>query len=200
MIEGPHNPIDRLIANAAARTLEVRVCSRGDLVDRHIEAVTALNAVNDADGGSLAEGSATRAALQAVKDVEDEREAETVTVTLQSISDEKWANLLRQHAPSKAERRAGHDHDPKTFPPAAVAACALSPEITVTQATALRGALPSGEWNKLWVGAMSLNVIELPHPKLAAATELLRASEASSTTPPREGSLAGGSSAGSGEQ
>lgn len=199
MTEGPHNPIDRLIANAQARTLEVRVCSRGDLVDRHIEAVQALNSIDDGDG-SLAEGSASRAALQAVKDIEDEMEAETVTVVMSSVSDEKWANLLRRHAPSKAERRAGHDHDPQTFPPAAVSACAVEPEISLAQATALRGALPPGEWNKLWVAAFSLNVLETPHPKLAAATELLQASEGSSTTPPREGSLAGGSLAGSGAQ
>lgn len=187
--------IDDLIATAQPRTQLVRICARGDLVAAHAEAVEALGRVADDETASLGDP-ATRDAAAAVIAVEEEMDAATVTFTVASVSRQVWNDLLAAHPPSKEQRRAGHDHDPATFPVAAVAACVSDPEITLDQAKKLVAALPAGEWNKLWVAALSLNITETPHPKLAAATELLRVNGQSSTTSgngasPEEGSLAG---------
>jgi hypothetical protein len=191
--------IDELIATAQPRTEKVRICARGDLVARHQEAVVALGAATEGDD-SLAGSPATREAAGAVVAIEAEMEAATVTFTVASVSRQRWADLLAAHPPSKEERRAGQDHDPKRFPVAVVAACTKDPAMTVEQAGQLAGVLPSGEWNKLWLAILGLNVTGIPAPKLLAATELLQANGTSSTTPLDEGSPEDGSLAGSGAQ
>lgn len=186
--------IDDLIATAQPRTEKVRICARGDLVAAHADAQAELHAAASKDD-SLAGSPETVAAAEAVVRLEEQIEAATATIEVRSVSRDTWADLLRDHPPSKEERRAGHDHDPKTFPPAAVAACT---DLTAEQATALSAKLPPGEWNKLWVAALTLNVTGMPSPKSVAATELLRANEQSSTTSPNGASPVDGSLAGSG--
>lgn len=193
--------IDDLIATAQPRTQEVPICARGDLVAAHEEAVRAYQAALKADD-SLAGNPASVDAAEAVTAIEAAIEAATVTIVVRSVSRDAWADLLRDHPPSKEERRAGHDYNPKTFPPAAVAACT---DLTLEQSQALASeredgtpVLPPGEWAKLWTATFMLNVTETPRPKLAAATDLLRASGRSSTTSVPEASPVDGSLAGSG--
>ena len=193
------DPVDELIATAQPRTEQVRICARGDLVAKHQEAVSVLKAATDADE-SLTGSAEVKAAAGAVVAVEAEMEAATVTFTVASTSRQKWADLLATYPPSKEERRAGHDHDPTRFPVAAVAACVASPPLTIDQAAKLAQVLPAGEWNKLWLAVLGLNITGTPAPKLAAATELLQASGTSLTTSGPEGSLEDGSLAGSGAQ
>lgn len=191
--------VDDLIATAQPRTEVVRICARGDLVTRHAEAVAHLRDTATGDE-SLAGNPATVAAAEAVKAIEDEQDAATVEFTVQAVSRKTWADLLAKHGPSPEDRRAGHDHNPQTFPVAAIAACVKDPELSLDQALKLSEVLHTGEWNKLWVAVVGLNVTGTPSPKLAAATDLLRANEHSSTTPPTGESPEGGSLAGSGEQ
>lgn len=192
---------DRL-ARAKPRTEIVPVCLDGSLVNKHQEAVVALAAATASDD-SLAIDPEVHACAQAVRDVEAEIEDATIRFKLGTVSREVWADLLAAFPPSKEERRAGHDHDPKRFPPAAVKACTLEPEdftIEDAQAIAKSDSVPAGEFNKLWAVVFGLNVTGTPAPKLAAATELLRANALSSTTPPPAESPEDGSLAGSGEQ
>lgn len=189
--------IDDLIATAQPRTEVVRICARGDLVSRHQEAVARLRESTSGDD-SLAGNPATQAAAGEVVAIEAEQDAATVDFTVHAVSRQVWADLLAKHPPSAEDRRAGHDHNPQTFPVAAIAACV--DDLSVEQATKLSEVLHMGEWNKLWVTVIGLNVTGTPTPKLAAATDLLRANEPSSTTSLPEESPEGGSLAGSGEQ
>lgn len=189
--------IDDLIATAQPRTEVVRICARGDLVASHAEAVQALADATKGDD-SLAGSPEVHAAAQAVTAVEAEMDASTVEFVVRSVSRRTWADLLAKFPPSKEERRAGHDHDPDKFPPAAIAACI--DEMSAEQATKLADVLPAGEFHKLWMAALRLNITETPHPKLAAATELLQANGRSSTTSVNGASPDPGSLAGSGEQ
>lgn len=191
--------IDDLIATAQPRTEVVRICARGDLVARHQEAVQALADATRGDD-SLGAGPEVTAAAGAVVAIESEMEAATVEFTLGSVSRKAWADLLAKHPPSNEQRRSGADHDPDTFPVAAIAACCKDPEMTEEQSERLADVLPPGEWFKLWSTALRLNVSETPHPKLAAATDLLRANGQSSTTADPEDSPEVGSLAGSGAQ
>lgn len=192
---------DRL-AKAKPRTETVRLCLDGSLVNKHQSAVVALNAAM-ADDDTLAVGEDVRDAAEIVRDVEAEMDAATIVFTVGTVSREKWADLLAQFPPSKEERRAGHDHDPRMFPVHAVAACIQDPaDFTIADALALASSdsVPPGEWNKLWVEALRLNVSSTPAPKLKAASGLLQANEPSSTTPPNTVSPEDGSLAGCGEQ
>lgn len=182
-----------LIATARPRTAEVQVCARGDLVDRHALLSAQLN--DKAQGeDTLAGNPAVQELSQEILDVQAEMEASTVTFVMQSVSRLTWANLLAKHPPRDEDRALKNDHNSLTFPVAAVAACAKSPKLSVDEATRLANAIPTGEWAKLWMAALGLNIIENPHPKLAAATELARPSAGSSTTPANAASLAPSSS------
>ncbi len=191
--------LDDLIATAQPRTQLVRICARGDLVAKHAEAVAVMQSALGSDD-TLAGSDESRDAAEAVVAVEAEMEAATVTFTVGSVSRHKWANLLAKYPPSAQDRRAGHDHDPEKFPVAAVAECVIDPDLSPLQAQQLADVLPPGEWNKLWIAALTLNITGTPAPKLAAATELLQANGQSSTTPPPVASPEDGSLAGGGEQ
>ena len=189
--------IDELIATAQPRTQQVRICARGDLVAAHEQAAEAYRAALEGDD-SLAGSADSKAAAEAVVAIEDEMEASTVDIPVSAVSRKVWADLLASHPPSKEQKRLGHIYDPETFSIAMVAACVDG--LDEAKAKALAEAIPHAEWAKLENAAFALNVTETPHPKLPAATELLRANGQSSTTPPSEESPEDGSLAGSGEQ
>lgn len=192
--------IDDLIATAQPQTEVVRVCARGELVPAHEEAVKALAEAAQADDSLAGVSPEVAAAAEAVKAIEDEQEAHTLSLTVTAVSRNRWANLLAQHPPTKEQRRIGHFADPASFPVAVVAECVVELEGDVSKAEKLADILSMAEWNKLESAALRLNGEETPHPKLAAATVILQTNGHSSTTSPPEASLEGGSLAGSGKQ
>jgi hypothetical protein len=182
--------VDDLIATAQPRTITVRVCARGDLVDLHAELTEQLRqALDDDHARSIGDAVGDEAARIAdeIARVEAEQEEHTVEFRLRSIGSLAWANLLRSHTP-----RPGIDHHLRfnlaTFPPAAVAACVVEPAMSVDQACRLYGSddepgvLHSAEWDKLFGAAFSLNETETPRPKLPAAIGSLLQSGRSSTS------------------
>lgn len=189
--------IDELIATAQPRTHQVRICARGDLVAAHEQAVEAYRQALEGDD-SLAGSADSKAAAEAVVAIEDEMDASTVEIAVSAVSRKVWADLLAANPPTKEQKRLGHIYNPDTFSVAMVAACVK--DLDEAKAKELSEAIPHAEWAKLENAAFALNVTETPHPKLPAATELLRANGQSSTTSDPEGSREAGSLAGSGEQ
>ena len=188
--------IEALLESAAPRTLQVAVCARGDLVDRHLALVQALKAAEEKASGSLSGDPEVQRIAEEIVAVEEEQEASTLTLTFHSVSRKQWADCLGQHPPRKG--RDLHDYNAETFPPAAVALCC--DEVTEEQAVKLAEVLPQGEWERLWQAAIGLNVTGTPHPKLRAATELARVNGNSSISQEPSASPGQRSSAGSGEQ
>lgn len=176
------DPVARLIATAQPRTVEVQVCARGDLVDRHIQLVQELRDAerNLERTASVASDPEVQRISAEIRAVEEEQESSTVTFVLQSVTRRVWADLLAAHPPRPQDK--GLDHNPETFPQAVVAACSKTPTMTPEQANELSDVVPVAEWTKLWLAAVGLNVTPTPHPKLRAATEIARVNGASSTT------------------
>jgi hypothetical protein len=190
--------LDEWIASTERRTMPVSVCNRGDLVDHHRDLVAEL-AEAEKEATSITGNPEVRRLSEEIVAVEAEMEDFTKTFVLQAVGRQRWTDLLGEHRPTKAERAAGEDVSTKTFWPAAFASCAIDPKVSNAQATAIAEQLPAGEWNKIHVALLALNVAPLPHPKLAAATEIARASEPSSTSSDESASLAQRSSDGSGD-
>lgn len=189
---GTPNPIDELIATARPRTATVEVCGRGDLVASHRDLVAQLKTVVSDD--TSIEGSdeeARREIAEQIVAVETEMESSRVTIEVQSIGG-RWADLLRDNPPTGDQRLLGYDNNPDTFQPAAIAACAVNPTISIDQAAKMREVLDEGEWGALYSIVQTLNRSRTPNPKLPAATELLRPNDRSSTTSVPEGSLEDG--------
>lgn len=187
------NPIDDLIATACPRTAEVTVCGRGDLVASHRDLVAQMKtAVSDDTSLEGSDDEARRVIAEQIVQVEAEMETSRVTIEVQSIGG-RWADLLRDNPPTGDQRLLGYDNNPDTFQPAAIAACAVTPAISLEQARKMREVLDEGEWGALYAVVQTLNRSRTPNPKLPAATELLRPSGPSSTTSVHEGSLEDGS-------
>lgn len=190
--------LDEFLAGAKPRTVEVRVCARGDLAARHAQLRDELAAVAmDPRERDLSGNPRAREISEEIVQIEGEMEAHTRVFTVRAASRNEWANLLAAHPPTKEQQRAGENTNPLTFPVAAVAACC--DELDEAKATRLADVLPQGEWLKLWTAVVTLNVVATTVPKLAAATEILQANAASSTTSGPAASPGPRSLAGSGE-
>lgn len=190
--------IERLIQTATARTIPVRVCARGDLVEQYAE-LSARAQAELPDDGTLADASPEAELAHRILEVEAEIEASHIEILVTSIPALDWTNLQVQHSPTKDQVAKGYDHNPLTFPAAVVAACAVKPTMTLDQAKRLQATLHTGEWNKLYLAVHALNNTQTPLPKLQGASERLRQNERSAT-PSDHGSLAAGSSGSAPEQ
>jgi hypothetical protein len=76
------------------------------------------------------------------------------------------------------------DHNPDTFPVAAIAACASDPVLTEEQAQRIHDTVRLGDWERIWATVRSLNTDQAAAPKSVAAglIDAALASAASSTT------------------
>lgn len=183
--------LEAFLESASPRVDEVTVCARGDLVARHAELVSKLEEIAKTDA-HLNSPEAIEVA-EAIVAVEEEQAATTATFKFRSIGG-AWADLVAEHPPAKGRMAYW---DKKTFEPAAVAACSVDPQIVVDQAKRLRERLPEGEWESIVLLVQRLNAESMPRPKLAAATELVRANGRSSTTSENAASPEASSSGGS---
>ena len=188
--------LDDLIAKAVPRAKTVRLCSRGDLASEHEALYARLNELALEPTGSLGGNPEAREVAQRIHALEEEMDGCTVEVTVKALSRNAWANLLAAHPPTREQQRKGEDHNPETFPIAAVAECIGR---TVDKVREIADVLPNGEWLKLWNAVVQLNVAPTTVPKLTAATELLQANGRSSTTAAPAASPEAPSLAGSGD-
>lgn len=170
--------IDELVATAAPRTTTVRVCARGDLVDRH-DALTVELHARLVEVDSVAGDPEIQRVTAEILALEQEQESSTVAVTVTQVGRRAWLDTVLAHPARPEDRAMKLDFHATEFPPAAVALCT---GLSAERVAKLEEKLPPAEWAKLWNATWSLNATAIPHPKLAAATELARASGASWTS------------------
>lgn len=117
--------------------------------------------------------------------------------SLQAVSHEGWADLMREHPPTDEQlaKQKLLDHNPDTFPPAAIAACAVEPALTVTQATRARKTLGNADFHTLWEAVLMLNREVAAAPKSQLAGVVLQASKGSPASSARKASHGRSSSA-----
>ena len=187
--------IDAFLAGYKLPGEEVAVCRDPGLVDRFTVADSRVNAAEANAGlaGAPADLIEARDALAA--EIEDSVQV----FRLQATPLPDWLALQGEHPPTEEERAAGEFAHPDTWEPAAVAACAVDPTMTVEQAARMRGLVAAAEWAQLRDAVIRLHTGGAG-PKSRLLSALRRASVVSSDTPPSTGSLAEPSSDGSGEQ
>lgn len=140
------------------RVERVKVCPRNDLVTELEAVVAQLGTVRDS--GSIADGDSNlyreRDRLRA--EIADAQ----VEFVFRSLPRLRWTELLGKHPPKEAHRLAGADHNPETFPRAAVAASLVSPrgETDADTERLVRRIFeewPIGETERLWKTCLSAN-------------------------------------------
>jgi hypothetical protein len=170
--------IDDLLAEIAPREKVARILLRQDMLAEHarldseLEAERALDATENRD--PVAPGLANR-----LLELEAEIEAAKRDFRFRSIGKKAWADLLSEHPPTKDQAKANTriDHNPETFPLAAIAASCVDPVMTVEQVDKLEQLLTIGQFETLWGACIDANIGGgVDRPKSLAAGLIARVS------------------------
>lgn len=157
----------------------VSLCLAGDLQAELEDLERALAAARERpSGGTLAE-SAPPEARQIAQQIQDlqARMREHVTVfRFRGLSSKGYSDLVAQHPPTAEDKEEASDVNWKTFAPGLVAACAVSPPMTVEEAGQLADALTQAQWDALVVAAYSTCKRDVDVPFSYAASAVLQAS------------------------
>lgn len=185
--------VDEFLDGYKPRIEVARVCTRADLLAEHQRLDEAINGDTD-DPKMLLD------LQERIDALETEIGKATRVFTFQSVTAEKWANLMRAHPPTKEqlEQKPGLDNNPDEFWPVAIEACAVSPKVTATQARKMRDKLRPADWETVIDAVLVANQAVMLTPKSEMATVIRHLRDASSTTPRRTGSRRRSSSAGNG--
>jgi len=172
--------VDAWLDGYQPHTAEARICTRFDLLEQHAKLEQDLaTAPTDAKRRTLA---------RKVVKLEAEIEAVEKVFTFADIGG-AWLDLIGKHPPTKDQLAADRnlDHNPETFPIAAVAASSSVPDLTEDQVKKLRGKLQFTQWQKLWAATLEANLGLATAPKSLLAGVVLRRNGGSGTTPaPKE--------------
>lgn len=178
--------VDTWLDDYQPRTVETRICTRYDLVEQHAKLEQQL----------ATETTDTRRKTLARKITKLEQEIEAVEkVFLFADIGGQWMDLIGQHPPTKVQLDADKnlDHNPETFPVAAVAASSSQPELTEDQVKRMRSKLQHTQWEKIWGATLEANLGMVIAPKSVLAGLVLRRNGASGTTRAPAGSPAASS-------
>jgi hypothetical protein len=167
--------IDTWLDSYKPRVVEATIVVRYDLLDEHQRLELKL-----AEAGDTQE---RRRLAEQVVALEGEIAAEAKVFTFHDIGG-RWMALIGEHPPTKAqvEDDANLDHNPETFPPAAIAESSSDPKLTVRQVERLRERLRLVEWQKLWAATLDANLGVVAAPKSLLAGAVLRLNGASANT------------------
>lgn len=169
--------IDDLLAEITVREKTVKLLLRQDLLDEHArldaELVATLNTDAEENRDPLGPELADRL-LQFETEIEQAKRP----FRFRAIGKKAWADLLAQHPPTRDQTmiNARIDHNPKTFPAAAIAASCVDPKMTVEQVGQLEEKLNLAQFEILWGGCLDANVGGgVDNPKSLVAGPIVRA-------------------------
>lgn len=177
------------------RTATVRILLQQSLVARHAELEARLIDALNGDERELRDPVAPDIARE-IADLEAELDAARVPFTVRAVSRKQWADLMAANPPTQQQREKspGIDHNPETFPIAAIAASSVEPVMSVADVRRLEDALNHTQFQLLWQATLDVNVGGVGLPKSRTAGLILHRSGGSVATAAHEGSLAASSS------
>jgi hypothetical protein len=164
---------------AYVRVATARVLLRQDLITRHAELEAELAEAIARDAVTNARDRAPTISRQLVE-LQDEIEAAKVGFKFRNIGRKAWADLLAAHPPTKAQKELRTDHNPETFPIAAMAAAIVEPEgFDEDGIRRLEAVLTDAQFTALWRACVDACMGGVESPKSLAAGQILRVNERS---------------------
>lgn len=191
----PITSIDDLLAQPdAPRRETARISLRWDLVEKHRDAIRALDEARRHDESSNwpVDQHQAPAAAEHVQAVEAELRASEVEFVFESIGEQAWKKLLAENPPMAEHRKMGLDHDPRRFPRVAIAASCVQPTgMTTDKIDALRDrkGMTIELFDRLWGACLAANMSGERPGESSAASAVLQRSRPSSEQPEATGSL-----------
>lgn len=176
------------------RVAVARILLRKDLLDAHEALEGELSQAIADDRITNREPVAPEVARR-LRALEDEIEATKVPFKFRQVGHKAWADLMARHPPTRKqlEQTKGLDHNPATFPVAALAASCVEPEMTEDHVRRLEAAIDESQFATLWGTCLKVNVGAGDSPNSQAAGVILRLSGAFESTPESAESLDPGS-------
>lgn len=169
---------DEILAAAKPREAVAKILLNQDLLDQHAE----LDAQLAEAVSSGADVAASTDLARQIGEIEASIEAAKVPFRFVAIGYRRWMDLLRDHPPTK--KHTGVDHNPETFPFAAVAASCADPVMTVEQVHQLVEPFSLVQWEGLWHTCLLVNRGGDQAPKSLMAGGLIRHLNGSSVPQP----------------
>jgi len=116
--------------------------------------------------------------------LQGEMEAAKVEFRFRNIGRKAWADLLAAHPPTKEQRTdLKTDHNPETFPVAAIAASCSEPAgMSEDAVRRLEAALTDSQFTVLWRACVDANLGGVEVPKSLAAGRILQVNGRSANT------------------
>lgn len=167
--------IEAIIAGATAREITVPLCLAGALQGEYEALERQLSDAASLVGQSLA-GSPRTQIAERIEELREEMAQHRVEFRFRALSPKAWSDLLAAHPSDKPEML----FDPTTLFPAAIAACAVEPTMTVEQYQRLSEKLSAGQQGVLQQSLWDLNTTAqqaVPFSLLASATVAGRGGE-----------------------
>lgn len=143
---------------AYVRSASAKILLRQDLTRRLAELQAEFEAaVSDTAMAQTDEGRRVAKEITALKAEIDEAKVE---FRFHNIGRRAWADLLLKHPPTKEQARTLKvDHNPETFPIAAIAASCVEPEgMDEAAVKRLEAALTDSQFTALWAAAVEANI------------------------------------------
>ncbi len=165
------------------RVAIAKVLIRQDLLADHADLETELAALTAGEVG-LGTSDAAHEVAEKLAALEADIEVARVEFRFRQVGKKTWADLLVTHPPTREQRQArpALDHNPATFPVAAIAASCIDPAMTVDEVGELEQVLNQSQWDALWSKCLEANMGGAEAPKSVAAGLILRRNGASATT------------------
>lgn len=170
------DPAYRRVVTARVQLVEQRLRDEHAELEARLTDLRASDTVSDPDRVAIA---------KRLAELEADMEANVYEFRFQNIGHRAWYDLLAKHRPTSEQLRADRnlDHNPATFPYAAMAASCIAPEggtVESFQRLDASGMMDTAGWTELWGACIRANVQDLV-PKSLAASILLRSVESSTT-------------------
>lgn len=168
----------------APRTETVRIMPDPALIARHAELDRQLNEVLLQRNELLVSNVASVDALRdEVLDLQRQIAESGHDFTFQAIGRGAWLAAIAKHPPTKKQAGEGYSYNPDTFPPVALRASCIEPELTADDAQWLATQLDVTEFDRLFDACVRVNQGTAAGPKSVPASVLQLLSAALATTP-----------------
>lgn len=170
--------INEIFSSVKPRQQTIRVCMRGDLIDTQRGLERELQEVRREDERRNRKPQAPAIAKK-IEALQKEAEEHTFEFVFQAIGQRKWNDLIAKNPPTAEQKKLAKqngdriDFDLEKFPIKAIAATAVSPEMTVEDVTKLYDVLNYSQWNLLWTACVEANVGDSSVPKSMLASQTL---------------------------
>jgi hypothetical protein len=171
--------IDELLAEAEnpdyVRVATAKVLLRQDLVTRHADLEAELTTAITYDA-TTNEANRAPALARELAALEAEMDAAQVEFRFANVGKKAWADLLKDHPPTKEQIALDKriDHNPATFPIAAIAMSCRNPKMDEDEVRRFEAVLTDAQFTALWRACLDANLGGTGIPKSVAAGRILR--------------------------